>query len=177
MRGMKERFDCAARLGSNLVSRQSLRANVKSSMTHHSLEQYVVPATTSSVWQPARKTGKQASDCWMLPWSDTTACLAPGVSFSHSKSGSERRSLSPSPPAPCAREAPALLVARRARSCCRRGPRRAAGWRAGSGGASRRVRARRRNRCRRRAPRPPPPPPPRCRARPGAPGGGGCGHG
>eukprot|EP00964_Phaeocystis_antarctica_P162084 scaffold135671_cov148-Phaeocystis_antarctica.AAC.1 len=34
-------------------------------MTHHSLEQYVVPATTSSVWQPARKTGKQASDCWM----------------------------------------------------------------------------------------------------------------
>eukprot|EP00964_Phaeocystis_antarctica_P017331 scaffold9564_cov85-Phaeocystis_antarctica.AAC.7 len=38
-------------------------------MTHHSLEQYVGPATTSSVWQPARKTGKQASDCWMLPWS------------------------------------------------------------------------------------------------------------
>eukprot|EP00964_Phaeocystis_antarctica_P015242 scaffold8422_cov82-Phaeocystis_antarctica.AAC.3 len=98
-------------------------------MTHHSLEQYVGPATTSSVWQPARKTGKQASDCWMLPWSmhalscdarqgarvfterarvqrcgasatsqsvgsmpvvswhrfaqrDTTACLAPGASFS-----------------------------------------------------------------------------------------------
>eukprot|EP00964_Phaeocystis_antarctica_P081948 scaffold51320_cov69-Phaeocystis_antarctica.AAC.4 len=50
-------------------SRRSLRANVKSSMTHHSLEQYVGPATTSSVWQPARKTGKQASDCWMLPWS------------------------------------------------------------------------------------------------------------
>ena len=39
---------------------------MKSSMTHHSLEQYVGPATTSSVWQPARKTGKQASDCWML---------------------------------------------------------------------------------------------------------------
>ena len=38
-------------------------------MTHHSLEQYVGPATTSSVWQPARKTGKQASDCWMLFWS------------------------------------------------------------------------------------------------------------
>eukprot|EP00964_Phaeocystis_antarctica_P114477 scaffold78438_cov72-Phaeocystis_antarctica.AAC.2 len=38
-------------------------------MTHHSLEQYVVPATTSSVWQSARKTGKQASDCWMLFWS------------------------------------------------------------------------------------------------------------
>eukprot|EP00964_Phaeocystis_antarctica_P059385 scaffold35248_cov76-Phaeocystis_antarctica.AAC.3 len=100
-------------------------------MTHHSREQYVGPATTSSVWQPARKTGKQASDCWMLPWSmhalscgarrgarmcraymrlegaamwasatsqsvgslpvvssrcfaqrDTTACLAPGASFS-----------------------------------------------------------------------------------------------
>eukprot|EP00964_Phaeocystis_antarctica_P013664 scaffold7499_cov65-Phaeocystis_antarctica.AAC.3 len=47
----------------------SLRANVKSSMMHHSLEQNVGPATTSSVWQPARKTGKQASDCWMLPWS------------------------------------------------------------------------------------------------------------
>ena len=38
-------------------------------MTHHSLEQYVGPATTSSVWQPARKTGKQASDCWILFWS------------------------------------------------------------------------------------------------------------
>eukprot|EP00964_Phaeocystis_antarctica_P048098 scaffold27847_cov65-Phaeocystis_antarctica.AAC.2 len=38
-------------------------------MTHHSREQYVGPATTSSVWQPARKMGKQASDCWMLPWS------------------------------------------------------------------------------------------------------------
>ena len=48
---------------------RSLRANVKSSMTHHSREQYVGPATTSSVWQPARKTGKQASDCWMLLWS------------------------------------------------------------------------------------------------------------
>ena len=47
----------------------SLRANVKSSMTHHSREQYVGPATTSSFWQPARKTGKQASDCWMLLWS------------------------------------------------------------------------------------------------------------
>ena len=35
-------------------------------MTHHSREQYVGPATTSSVWQPARKTGKQASDCSML---------------------------------------------------------------------------------------------------------------
>ena len=46
-----------------------MRANVKSSMTHHSLEQYVGPATTSSVWQPARKTGKQASDCWMSFWS------------------------------------------------------------------------------------------------------------
>ena len=42
---------------------------MKSSMTHHSREQYVGPATTSSVWQPARKTGKQASDCWMLFWS------------------------------------------------------------------------------------------------------------
>ena len=42
---------------------------MKSSMTHHSLEQYVVPATTSSVWQPARKMGKQASDCSMLFWS------------------------------------------------------------------------------------------------------------
>merc|ERR1712194_667181 len=50
-------------------SRHSLRANVKSSMTHHSLEQYVDPATTSSVWQPARKMGKQASDCSMLFWS------------------------------------------------------------------------------------------------------------
>eukprot|EP00964_Phaeocystis_antarctica_P062833 scaffold37678_cov65-Phaeocystis_antarctica.AAC.3 len=50
-------------------SRQSLRTNVKSSMTHHSLEQYVVPATMSSVRQPARKTGKQASDCSMLFWS------------------------------------------------------------------------------------------------------------
>ena len=49
--------------------RQSLRTNAKSSMTHHSLEQYVVPATTSSVWHPARKIGKQASDCWMLFWS------------------------------------------------------------------------------------------------------------
>ena len=48
---------------------RSLRANVKSSMTHHSREQYVGPATTSSIWQPARKTGKQASDCWMLFWS------------------------------------------------------------------------------------------------------------
>eukprot|EP00964_Phaeocystis_antarctica_P009941 scaffold5401_cov75-Phaeocystis_antarctica.AAC.1 len=56
-----------AHQGSN--SRQPLRTNVKSSMTHHSLEQYVGPATTSSVWQPARKTGRQASDCWMLPWS------------------------------------------------------------------------------------------------------------
>ena len=60
-------------IGSNILyyyySGRSLRANVKSSMTHHSLEQYVGPATTSSVWQPARKTGKQASDCWMLPWS------------------------------------------------------------------------------------------------------------
>eukprot|EP00964_Phaeocystis_antarctica_P013827 scaffold7583_cov64-Phaeocystis_antarctica.AAC.5 len=92
----------------------------------------------------------------------------------HSTSGSERRSPPPSPPAPCVREASALLVAQ---SCCRRGPRHAAGWRAGSGGASRRVRARRRDRCRRLAPRPPPPLPPRCRARPGAPGGGGCGHG
>ena len=45
---------------------RSLRANVKSSMTHHSREQYVGPATTSSVWQPAMKMGKQASDCWML---------------------------------------------------------------------------------------------------------------
>ena len=54
-------------LGSN--SRRPLRTNVKSSMTHHSLEQYVGPATTSSVWQPARKTGKQASDCWMSLWS------------------------------------------------------------------------------------------------------------
>ena len=44
-------------------------SKVKSSMTHHSREQYVGPATTSSVWQPARKTGKQASDCWMLLWS------------------------------------------------------------------------------------------------------------
>ena len=52
-----------------MSSGRSLRANVKSSMTHHSLEQYVGPATTSSVWQPARKTGKQASDCWMLFWS------------------------------------------------------------------------------------------------------------
>ena len=52
-----------------VCSRRSLRANVKSSMTHHSREQYVGPATTSSVWQPARKTGKQASDCWMLLWS------------------------------------------------------------------------------------------------------------
>ena len=52
-----------------MSSGRSLRANVKSSMTHHSLEQYVGPATTSSVWQPARKTGKQASDCWMLLWS------------------------------------------------------------------------------------------------------------
>ena len=50
-------------------SRQSLRTNAKSSMTHHSLEQYVVPATTSSVWHPARKMGRQASDCWMLFWS------------------------------------------------------------------------------------------------------------
>eukprot|EP00964_Phaeocystis_antarctica_P085167 scaffold53744_cov84-Phaeocystis_antarctica.AAC.3 len=50
-------------------SRRSLRANVKSSMTHQSREQYVGPATTSSVWQPARKTGKQASDCWILHWS------------------------------------------------------------------------------------------------------------
>eukprot|EP00964_Phaeocystis_antarctica_P061975 scaffold37075_cov78-Phaeocystis_antarctica.AAC.1 len=65
MKGMRERFDCRAAWFE--YSRQSLRANVKSSMTHHSLEQYVVPATTSSVWQPARKTGKQASDCWMLP--------------------------------------------------------------------------------------------------------------
>ena len=48
---------------------RALRANVKSSMTHHSREQYVGPATTSSVWQPARKTGKQASDCSMLLWS------------------------------------------------------------------------------------------------------------
>eukprot|EP00964_Phaeocystis_antarctica_P034434 scaffold19583_cov62-Phaeocystis_antarctica.AAC.4 len=61
--------------------------------------------------------------------------------------------------------------------CYRRGQRRAAGWRGGTGGASRRVRARHRDRCRRRAPQPPPPPPPRCRAHPGAPGGGGCGHG
>ena len=52
-----------------MSSGRSLRANVKSSMTHHSREQYVGPATTSSVWQPARKTGKQASDCWMLLWS------------------------------------------------------------------------------------------------------------
>ena len=46
--------------------RRLLLAKVKSSMTHHNLEQYVGPATTSSVWQPARKTGKQASDCLML---------------------------------------------------------------------------------------------------------------
>ena len=39
----------------------SLRKKVKTSMTHHSLEQYVFPATTSSVWQPARKTGRHAS--------------------------------------------------------------------------------------------------------------------
>ena len=49
--------------------RSALRTKVKSSMQHHNLEQYVLPATTSSVWQPARKTGKQASDCSMLPWS------------------------------------------------------------------------------------------------------------
>eukprot|EP00964_Phaeocystis_antarctica_P058089 scaffold34434_cov95-Phaeocystis_antarctica.AAC.2 len=91
----------------------------------------------------------------------------------HSTNGLERRSLPPSPPAPCARGASALLMAQ---SCCRRGPRRAAGWRAGTGGAPRRVRARRRDRCHRRAPRPPPPLPPQCRARPCAPGGGGCGH-
>ena len=50
-------------------------------MTHHSREQYVGPATTSSVWQPARKTGKQASDCWMLFWSMqalSCACAARG---------------------------------------------------------------------------------------------------
>eukprot|EP00964_Phaeocystis_antarctica_P090009 scaffold57508_cov81-Phaeocystis_antarctica.AAC.7 len=48
-------------------------------MTHHSLEQYVGPATTSSVWQPARKTGKQASDCWMLHWSmHALSCAAHG---------------------------------------------------------------------------------------------------
>ena len=52
-----------------MCSRRSLRKNVKNSMTHNNREQYVGPATTSSVWQPARKTGKQASDCWMLPWS------------------------------------------------------------------------------------------------------------
>eukprot|EP00964_Phaeocystis_antarctica_P034432 scaffold19583_cov62-Phaeocystis_antarctica.AAC.2 len=71
MRGVRELFDRragAVHQGSNIAThaglcRHSLRANVKSSMTHHSLEQYVVPATTSSVWQPARKTGKQASDC------------------------------------------------------------------------------------------------------------------
>eukprot|EP00964_Phaeocystis_antarctica_P049114 scaffold28444_cov68-Phaeocystis_antarctica.AAC.3 len=192
-------------------------------MTHHSLAQYVGPATTSSVWQPARNTGKQASDCWMLFWSMhalscgarqaariNRACMRwegcsdsgratparesarrlsyPGaVSPSATRprawrlvprprlatSGSERQSLPPSPPAPCARGASALLMAQ---SCCRQGPRRAVGWRAGSGGASRRVRARRRGRCHRRAPRPPPPPPPRCRARPCAPGGGGGGH-
>ena len=44
-------------------------------MTHHNLEQYVGPATTSSVWQPARKTGKQASDCClMLFWSMHALC-------------------------------------------------------------------------------------------------------
>ena len=57
--GSLARFKC-------VCSRRSLRANVKSSMTHHRREQYVGPATTSSVWQPARKTGKQASDCSML---------------------------------------------------------------------------------------------------------------
>eukprot|EP00964_Phaeocystis_antarctica_P035518 scaffold20284_cov74-Phaeocystis_antarctica.AAC.2 len=48
-------------------------------MTHQSREQYVGPATTSSVWQPARKTGRQASDCWMLPWSmHALSCAARG---------------------------------------------------------------------------------------------------
>eukprot|EP00964_Phaeocystis_antarctica_P120537 scaffold84269_cov64-Phaeocystis_antarctica.AAC.6 len=74
-------------------------------MTHHSLEQYVGPATTSSVWQPARKTGKQRACGWegcskwasatsqkvgslpVFSWirfaqRDTAACLAPGASFS-----------------------------------------------------------------------------------------------
>eukprot|EP00964_Phaeocystis_antarctica_P064535 scaffold38836_cov67-Phaeocystis_antarctica.AAC.3 len=192
-------------------------------MTHHSREQYVGPATRSSVWQPARKTGKQARDCWMLFWSmHALSCgarrgericqaymcggkvqlcgRAPPARVSarcrsspraaspsatrprawrrappshHSTNGSERRSRPPSPPAPCVRAVSALLVVQ---SCCRRGPRHTAGWRASNGGASRRVRARLRDRCRQRAPRPPPPFPPLCRARPGAPGGGGCGH-
>ena len=49
--------------------RSALRTKVKSSMQHHNLEQYVLPATTSSVWQPARKTGKQASAWSILSWS------------------------------------------------------------------------------------------------------------
>ena len=60
--------------------RHLLLAKVKSSMTHHNLEQYVGPATTSSVWQPARKTGKQESDCWMLFWSmHALSCAAQGA--------------------------------------------------------------------------------------------------
>ena len=62
-------MNAAVLMGFKYSRHGALRANVKSSMTHHSLEQYVDPATTSSVWQPARKTGKQASDCWMLFWS------------------------------------------------------------------------------------------------------------
>ena len=68
------------------ITRHSLRANVKSSMTHHNLEQYVVPATTSSVWQLARKTGKQASDCSMLSWSmHALSCDAYEESFAHTE--------------------------------------------------------------------------------------------
>ena len=48
-------------------------------MTHHSLEQYVVPTTTRSVLQPARKMGRHASACSMLPWSmHALSCAAGG---------------------------------------------------------------------------------------------------
>ena len=107
---------------------------------------------------------------------DTSACLAPGASFS-----SLHEWLRKAVTSPIARR---YCLGRQFRwhwyspqALKQPGPRRAAGWRAGNGGALRRVRAWRRDRCRRRAPRSPPPLPPRCRARPGAPGGGGCGRG
>jgi len=47
------------------ATRAALR-KVKSSITHHSLEVYVAPATTSSSLQPERKMGRHGSDSAML---------------------------------------------------------------------------------------------------------------
>ena len=105
---------------------------------------------------------------------DTSACLAPGASSSLLHEW--LRKAVTSPIAAGSVRAWSVLAHLTMQWICPRGPRRAAGWRAGNEGASPRVRALRREHCRRRAPRPTPPLPPRYRGRPVAPGGGGGGY-